>query len=132
MDFFSFFKNVQSFTTVFGHLQQVHNKRKNGPEIDWTGISTRRLNLAPTWFLTQPKPYLQHEIFTPFRVERLPTHACGLDESCGHGRYAVPMFSAPVTAATALATPRAAAWAASSVFPFKTQPETETCANGNC
>jgi len=66
--------------------------------------------------------YSQHEVFTPFGIECLPAHAGRLNESRGHGRNAVPVFSAPVTAA-------AAARTAASVFPFETQPETAKTRN---
>lgn len=130
--FFQFFSKtsycLQPFSDVFNEFITKEKTARISIEWEFRYVGVR-LGLdwssAPTWFVTEPKLYLQHEIFTPFRVERLPTHACGLDESGRHGRYAVPMFSAPVTAATAWATPRAAARAASSVFPFETQPETE-------
>lgn len=59
--------------------------------------------------------YSQHEIFRPFRIERLPVYAGRLDEPGGNGRNAVPVFPAPVTAATR---------SAASFFSLETQSET--------
>lgn len=95
---------------VTHHVINVTEKRK----IDVWII--RRMAINQIQFLPKTM-HLQHKVFTPFRIECLSAHASRLNETCGNGWNAVPVFSTSVTATSRNTT---------SLFSFETQPETKT------